>query len=199
MMRRYLVRYSATTARVGQFVSVADHERGETVVVRTHRGVELGEILIQAPTRRDLDPGPDDSLARILRTAGPADLERARAAEQERSRWFPVCLDVIRHSRWDIELLDVEPLLDDRRVVFYYAGSRGFDPTVLVAALRTVVDVDPLFEPVDNDPGEAARHAVESNCDDCRTTTGSCNPGPCGNNPVGCCGCVLLRDVSGRA
>jgi cell fate regulator YaaT (PSP1 superfamily) len=201
MMRRYLVRYSATAARIGQFVSVADHQRGETVVVSTPRGVELGEILIQAPTRPDLDPGPDDSTARVLRTASPADLERSRRAQEECSRWFPVCSDLIRRSPWDIELVDVEPLLDDRRVVLYYAGSREFDPAALAAALRKVVDVDvdPSFEAVDNDPAEAARHAVKSNCDDCGFATGHGCPDPCGDNPADCDGCVLLRAASGRA
>jgi cell fate regulator YaaT (PSP1 superfamily) len=47
----YLVRYGLTR-QVGRFASESpDFARGQTVVIRSHRGTELGEVLISVAAR----------------------------------------------------------------------------------------------------------------------------------------------------
>src|SRR3954449_12873884 len=89
MVHTYLVRYGLM-GRVGKFTAdSAGLDRGQTVVVRSHRGTELGEVLAGLPpgSAGDLPPAS----ARILRAAGPDDLERARVAESHRSDRFALC------------------------------------------------------------------------------------------------------------
>lgn len=202
MAHSYLIRYGLTAARVGRFVSDAVCERGETVVVRSHRGTELGEVLIETPARLPEAHRPDKEEPRVLRPAAPDDLERARVAERERLDWFPACSRIVHEGRWDIELLDLEPLLDDRRVVVHYRGPRRFDPTPLAAAIRTAIDLDPLFEPVPEDdaddrPCEAIGSSAETGCRRCGDGSQGCCSGPCPGNSSACAGCRFMQPLTG--
>ncbi|MCA1686937.1 MAG: signal peptidase, partial [Planctomycetia bacterium] len=75
MERSYLIRYGMM-GQVGRFAADpgTGYERGQTVVVRSHRGAELGEVLIEAPARAG-DDVPPAGTALILRAAGLEDLE----------------------------------------------------------------------------------------------------------------------------
>ena len=203
MAPSYLVRYGLS-ARVGRFVSDAACARGETVVVRSHRGTELGEVLIETPADRTNDHRPEAEEPRVLRTAAPGDLARARAAERERLDWFPACSRIVQEGRWDIELLDLEPLLDDRRVVVHYLGPPRFDPSALVAALRSAIDLDSLFEPVAEGPaedgtGEAPGCGSEAGCGRCGAGSHGCSAGPRPGHSSACDGCSVIRALTDRS
>ena len=75
----YLVRYGAMghVGRFGAGPAAGDFERGQSVVLETARGTELGEILAPVLVSRQ-EPPPG---VLILRAAGPDDLARARLAE----------------------------------------------------------------------------------------------------------------------
>src|SRR4051794_10138393 len=92
MERAYLVRYGLMT-RVGRFwADSAGYERGQQVVIRTHRGSELGEVLLEVESRvEDTGPIPRHGPAWVLRAAGPDDLESARLAEDDRDRRLAAC------------------------------------------------------------------------------------------------------------
>ena len=76
MGQSYLIRYglARSVARFEAGPDLGPFERGRALVVRTHRGVELGEVLSEAPDSFD----PSAGAAPILREATPGDLERAR-------------------------------------------------------------------------------------------------------------------------
>ena len=136
MERFFLIRYGLM-GQVGRFAADpdAEFERVRTVIVRSHRGTELGEVLVEAPEPSAADVPPTGN-ARVLRSAGPDDLEHARRAGRERDDRFATCLRVFQDGVWPIDLIDVEPLLDDRRTVLHYLGPHRLDVDGVLAAFR---------------------------------------------------------------
>src|SRR6478736_7634061 len=149
MAHTYLIRYGSM-GRVGKFTAdSAGYGRGQTVVVRSERGTELGEVLVAISS--PLPGALPTASARLLRAAGPDDLERARLAESYRSDRFALCQKVFQDGVWPLELVDVEPLLDDRRTVLHYLGPHRLDTAGLLSAFRSSYDLDVMLEPVGRD------------------------------------------------
>ena len=206
MQRWYLISYGLM-GQIGRFAADAGarYERGQAVVIRSHRGIELGEILIENPARESTDIPPAVT-ACILRAAGPADLERARLAERERAERFAVCQAVFRDGLWPIDLIDVEPLLDDRRTVLHYLGPHRLDVTGVLAAFRDVCDLDVMLQPVGRDvpeidpleDAEADDHAHA--CGTCSSENGGCgsSSGGCGSSAGGCSDCGVKKLMTAR-
>jgi hypothetical protein len=212
----YLVRYGLM-GHVGRFPLdlgrrlEAQLERGQAVVILTDRGVELGEVLVapvlssppsdaagesregKAPgssirvgdAERDLDP----DRPRLLRPAAPADLEDARRSEALRAERFTLCQRILGDGGWSIDLIDVEPLLDQKTTVLHVLGSLEHNLASLRASLRAEFrsrsDFDVLFEPAGSSPGlggeptGAAEHfpAIQEpvrRCGDCDCSEGGC-------------------------
>jgi len=146
-----LVRYGLT-GHVGWFAVadelVADLRRGEPVVIRTSRGMELGEVLIEpnAPRGGDRRAGEDSIGAfEVLRRADADDLAARGQAERLRDERFADCLALITESGWPIELIDVEPLLDPTTILHYLALDE-VDPALIRARFRVTRDYDVTFE-----------------------------------------------------
>jgi cell fate regulator YaaT (PSP1 superfamily) len=203
MERSYLIRYGLM-AQVGRFVTDggAAYERGQTVVIRSHRGTELGEVLIESPAGAPTESEPAEGLARVLRTAGPDDLERARRAENDRTDRFEACQRVLRDGAWPLELIDVEPLLDDRRTVLHYLGPHRLDAAGLLAVFRKSSDLDVMFEPVGRDlpDDESAEpeHAHTHACGSCGSGGGGCGSGGrCGTSSA-CSDCGVKKLLAAR-
>jgi hypothetical protein len=182
MAHTFLIRYGLM-AQVGKFsADSADFERGQTVVIRSHRGTELGEVL--APLSSSPSDEGTGAAARVLRTAGPDDLELARLAESARPRRFELCQRLFQDGVWPMELVDVEPLLDDRRTVLHYLGPHRLDVTGLLSAFRSTYDLDVMLEPVGRDVpedeeigAEAEADAEEGGCGQCGSGGGGCGSG----------------------
>ena len=179
----YLIRYG-TAGLVGRFVADpgARYDRGQAVVVRSHRGTEIGEVLIPAPAALPADGGT----ARVLRPAAAGDLERARSAERERPGYFDDCLRVFGSGAWPVDLLDVEPLLDDKRIVLHYLGPHKLDVAGLLAVFRETYQYDVMFQPVGRDEAEAIVEADHSH-----------EGGGCGS-ASGCGSCAVKGLVAAR-
>lgn len=201
MAHTFLVRYGLR-AQVGKFAAEsAEFERGARVVIRSHRGTELGEVL--APLTAQ--PGGATDEARVLRPAGPDDLERARRAERERAGRFEICRELFRDGVWPLELVDVEPLLDDRRTVLHYLGPHRLDVTGLLSAFRSKCDLDVMFEPVGRDVSddqEVEEVEEERGCGSC-DLGGGCGSGGggCGSgagSKGGCSGCGVKTLLAGK-
>jgi hypothetical protein len=203
----YLIRYGLWH-QVGRFAADSpDLERGETVVVRSHRGTELGEVLIkvEAPPGNVSPPFPAET-ARVLRAATFDDLDRARRLELERPGRFDLCQRIIRDREEALELIDVEPLLDDRRTVLHYLGPHRLDVAGLLATLQSTCNIDGLFEPVGRDVSDDRETANEdhgSSCGHCGSGGGGCGSGSgCSANSSsahgGCSDCGIKRVLASR-
>ena len=202
MRRVYLIRYGVARS-VAPFAADLDTPdeslgeeplaRGRTVVVRTHRGTELGEILGEAPASFDRDD-PTARVAPLLRVASDADILRAELVAGQRSAHFDACQAVFREGIWPLELIDAEPLIDEGRTVLHYLGPHRLDASGLVAIFRDRCGLDIVLEPAGldldeadlmTDPEEAVEAATaDHGCGSCGSKTGGC--GSCGSAGAGC-------------
>ena len=116
--REYLVHHGAA-GHVGRFRS-ADEDgcaRGDSVVVRSQRGLELGEVLAAAEPERV--PFPDGFVGELLRRASADDLT---LAERGRAAGLELCAAGERlaaASGLPLAVLDAEVLLDGRQAVLH--------------------------------------------------------------------------------
>lgn len=203
MAHSYLIRYGLM-GRVGRFWSEsAGLQRGQTVVIRSHRGTELGEVLVPVPADSSAELTPEPGSTRIVRVAAEADFERARQADHDRAARFERCRRVFEDGVWPLELIDVEPLLDDRRVVLHYLGPHRLDVSGLLATLRATCDLDVVFEPVGrdvdvNELGDSERaDGSAGGCGSCGSGSGGCGSGEggCGSSAHGggCSDCGVKK------
>lgn len=199
MERSYLVRFGLM-GHVGRFEADVDavFERGQGVVVRSHRGTELGEVLIESP-RRVAPEVLTPSKARVLRAPDAEDVRLARRGEAEREQRFRTCGAVFQDGRWPLELIDVEPLLDDRRTVLYILGPYQQEVAEIISRLRGVCDLDVIFHPAGRDVIEdgvgGAGPVVEAD-----QGCGRCGPGGggCGSSAGGCSSCGVKKLLTAR-
>jgi PSP1 C-terminal conserved region len=196
----YLIRYGLM-GHVGKFAHEPAMDfvldRGQAVVIRTDRGEEVGEVLVpvgipaSASAARDEDAGranrhPAAGSERsagpgLLRPASAQDLEDARRSAQLRSERYQVCQRLCGEQSWPLEVIDVEPLLDQKTTVVHYLGPRDLDLALLRAQIRRSCDFDIIFEPVGSDHGTApeaqdSAPAIKrgGGCGDCDCSGGKC-------------------------
>ena len=173
----YLIRYGAM-GYVGRFPAAPECAgplgRGQAVVIRTDRGVELGEVLVALD-----EAGAAAALAaerqRVIRPAGPDDLERSRRAAADRADRFDLCRRVLEQEGWPWDLIDVETLLEDGVTVVQYLGPHHLDVAAIRARFRMTCDLDVVLEPVGADVDEPV--------------AGGCGSGGCGSGGCGSGGC----------
>jgi len=124
--------------------SGAEHSRGRRVVVRSDRGVELGEVLCPLTDRaakalERREPGE------ILREADAADLQHERTLPAQEKAAFATCQELIGRRRLQMNLVDVEILFGRERIIFYYLAEKRVDFRELVRdlarALRTRIEM----------------------------------------------------------
>jgi len=202
----YLIRYGVMS-HVGRFSALpmcdTIFERGQLVVIRTDRGVELGEVLIAvegktaAPGDRpgataaqegEIDPGSlvAANSQHVLRLADPEDLARSKSAQAARPSRFSVCQRILQEGNWPWELIDVEPLLDGRATVIHYLGPHRLDVAPVRARFRVECDIDVVLEPIGSDLESEATgedldpHEIGAGCGNCGCTDG----GGCGSASV---------------
>ncbi|MEQ8847817.1 PSP1 C-terminal domain-containing protein [Botrimarina sp.] len=94
--------------------------RGDRVVVRTERGLEIGEVLTADDSPREAD-GP------LLRRVTQQDAMLAERLDRNRDAAHQECVRLLAERGSASVLLDVEHLFDGRRLYFYYLGDP--DPT----------------------------------------------------------------------
>lgn len=119
-------------------------ERGQRVIVRSDRGLEMGEVLCPMSERaagllKNREP------REIVRLAEPGDFEREAELPRLEKRAFATCEELIAKRRLRMNLVDVEILLGRDRAIFYYLAEKRVDFRELVKdlarALRTRIEM----------------------------------------------------------
>jgi hypothetical protein len=202
MAHSYLIRHGLM-GRVGRFVADSPGlPRGQTVVIRSPRGTELGSVLLEV-AGEETSPLAQSSPARVLRVAGPEDLDLARRMELDRPRRFEACRHILQDGVWPFELIDVEPMLDDRRTVLHYLGPHRFDTSGLYSAILASCELDVYLEPAGVDIPDAE---PPGQADDPDHGCGHCGIGGCGSgggcgsdsSASGCSGCSIKELLATR-
>lgn len=135
-VNRYVVRYGISR-HVGEFAAKmsASIGRGAQVIIRSERGVEWGEVLCPASEKTREYLNVTDETGSILREVGQEDLvKREEIREKERAE-FLGGQEMINERKLQMQLVDVEHLFGDERLVFYYLAENRVDFRELVKAL----------------------------------------------------------------
>jgi cell fate regulator YaaT (PSP1 superfamily) len=167
--RQHLVRVGAL-GHVGRFTAVdaVRYPRHARVVVRTGRGLELGEVLA-AP--EGPDSGPADGS--ILRGVTIEDQLLAARLEKHRQEAFEACAARLQAMNAPAVLMDVEHLFDGRTLVFYFLGPMTPEVEALTAELAELYEAHVQFrrftEAVNGGCGPGCGTDAAAGCKTCAT------------------------------
>ncbi len=147
------------TKMVGEFPYRGEEKPGcgSRIVVKTHRGTEIGEMLTstcpnsgcsKSVTRKEMLSYIENSGGRkypffdqgmALRVATKEDMDAQAAIEQSKHGLRAKSREVIKRSGLDIKLVEVEPLLGGERIVVYFGSEDRVDFRDLVRDLQTEI------------------------------------------------------------
>ncbi len=178
MSRHHYVRVGAM-GHVGRFTAVdaVRYPRGARVVLRTSRGLEIGEILAEceAPIERGTGDGA------ILRGMTTEDHLLEARLEKNRDAAYRACQRRLAELGIQATLLDAEHLFDGRSLYFYFLG-----------------DVTPEIEAVTQELAEVYDSVAQFR-QFAETMVAGCGPG-CGTEEAtggGCTTCAVGCAVAG--
>jgi cell fate regulator YaaT (PSP1 superfamily) len=178
MLRSHLVRVGAF-GQIGRFVAgdATRYPRSARVVLRTHRGLEIGEVL--APPADLADDGASDGA--IVRGMTVEDELLQARLDKNRTAAHEACAARLEQLHLPTALMDVEHLFDGQTLIFYFLGPSTPELEPLVAELAELYDAQVQF-----------RAFAE-------TVTQGCGPG-CGTSEAsggGCSSCATGCAVAG--
>lgn len=133
---RFVVRYGYTRI-VSEFSSRGrdNFPRGCQVLVRTDRGVEMGEVLCPATDHTREYLGLTDAKGHIVREMNEQDRAKIDELLQRERDEFIGCQELVRERKLPMQLVDAEHLFGGERLVFYYLSENRVDFRELVKAL----------------------------------------------------------------
>ncbi len=136
MEAKFVVRYGATRF-IGEFASKGrdNYARNSQVILRTDRGVEVGEVLSVASDRTREYLGATESKGHILREATEQDRQKIDELRLKEREEFLGCQALIAEHKMQMQLVDVEHLFGGERLLFYYISESRVDFRELVKAL----------------------------------------------------------------
>ncbi len=136
-MSKYVVRYGSMR-RLGVFAPKGDesYQRSRRVIVRTDRGLEMGDILCEstAQTAKHLKDSVRGHLLRSMTSQDENELTRLRDQEKKE---FAVCKEQVEKLELKMSLVDVEHIFGGERVIVYYLAESRVDFRELVKALAS--------------------------------------------------------------
>jgi cell fate regulator YaaT (PSP1 superfamily) len=134
MAANWIVRHGAMRF-LGEFDPGDDHfARGQDVVVRTERGLELGAVLCPA-TPRTVEMLAEPTNGRILRTLTPEDCATRDRIQEAEEAELDTCCKFVAQRKLQMELVDVEHLFGGERLIFYFLAEKRVDFRELVKDL----------------------------------------------------------------
>jgi hypothetical protein len=185
----YLIQYGQP-AFVGRFTTAGlTADRGERVVVRTPRGVELGEVLCEADRRfgGDLEPAGGD----LLRIATPEDLADAERRSTVAKDLLVAAVAGADSAGLSLSVLDVELLLDGTGAILHVLPWADCDYEQFLAELSTrfrvpVRVLDLTRTAVAVDPVEPTHTCGKPDCGSgsCTSCGSGCSTGGCSRGSV---------------
>jgi len=144
-MAKYVVRYGSMRF-LGVFSSRAKDifQRDDRVIVRSKRGLEVGEILCEA-TEDSLQHLNDPAFGTIMRAISEEDETQLDHMGEAVARDVKICRRVIDEMQLAMQLVDVEHLFGGERIIVYYLAESRVDfrelVKVLAAELQTRIEM----------------------------------------------------------
>jgi cell fate regulator YaaT (PSP1 superfamily) len=134
-MPKYVIRYGAMRL-LGVFYPSGNLEcrRGTRAIVRTDRGLELGEVLCEA-TSYAVSLLKEPVEGQILREATAEDAREVDRIRAQAERELEVCQGYVGKLGLQMQLVDVEHIFGGERIVVYYLAESRVDFRELVRTL----------------------------------------------------------------
>ena len=133
-MGKYIVRYG-TMRSLGVMSARSDeYRRGMEVVIRSERGVEVGQVLCES-TEDELSHLDQPPSGTIVRAVGDDDAVAIDAIESTRLKEISSCQKHVDSLGLDMKLIEVERLLGGQRMVVYFVSEERVDFRELVKLL----------------------------------------------------------------
>jgi cell fate regulator YaaT (PSP1 superfamily) len=128
---------------VGRFLAVdrARYPRATRVVVRTARGLEVGEVLAEPDVSQESKPLDGD----LLRPMAIEDELLAARIEQHRLDAYNACSALLAQRGLPALLIDVEHLFDGQGIYFYFLGDVSPEIEACTAELAEVYETKVQF------------------------------------------------------
>lgn len=180
----YLLSFG-TTGEFGRFRTTTPFRvtRGETAVVRSYRGLELGQVLCEAT------PGhaqflPNTTLGKLLRIASCEDLTRAGQMQLKSQELFEAARRLCTDLSLPVEVLDSEMMLDGKQGIVHYLSPDSFDEREVVSRLSRQFEAQVCLHTLSL-PADAALDVDDGGCG--RPDCGSGEDGHCSSCSSGGC------------
>jgi len=143
MPRFHLVRVGAM-GQVGRFAAVdgVRYPRHCRVVVRTRRGLEVGDVLAPPDER---DDGPAHADGELLRGVTVHDELLQTRLEKHRQEAYADCAKMLAECGVQTVLIDVEHLFDGQGLFFYFLGDVTPDLEAYTARLAETYETKVQF------------------------------------------------------
>jgi cell fate regulator YaaT (PSP1 superfamily) len=135
MANRFIVRHGIMRF-LGDYEAADDIAagRGSNVVVRTERGLEVGEILCETSTRA-LAMIAEPTRGELVRLMTADDFRVVDLCREITRREFDTCERFIGQRKLPMALVDVEHIFGGERIVFYFLADKRVDFRELVKDL----------------------------------------------------------------
>jgi cell fate regulator YaaT (PSP1 superfamily) len=135
MAASYIARHGSMRS-LGQFEAGEGiaYLRGQAVVMRSDRGLEVGEILCEA-TPRAVQYIAEPTHGQILRLMTADDHKEAASVHDKEQQEYDSCCRFVRERSLPMELIHVEHLFGGERIVFYFLAEKRVDFRELVKDL----------------------------------------------------------------
>ena len=113
-----------------------EFEKGQSAIVETARGVELGEVAI---ANRIIDDSKIIApLKDVIRLATEEDIKRYEENEKKSKEAYAVCEKKIQEHNLDMKWVDVEYTFDGTKLLFYFTADGRIDFRDLVKDLAAI-------------------------------------------------------------
>jgi cell fate regulator YaaT (PSP1 superfamily) len=134
----HVVRYGLL-GHVGSFASVdaVRYPRRSRVVVRSPRGLEVGEVLAEPPEQA----APAKADGQILRRMTVQDDLLEARLQRRRHEAFEACQELLAEGAVPAALVDVEHLFDGEGLFFYFLGDPPHEAAEITGRLAAAYEV----------------------------------------------------------
>lgn len=132
---RYIVRHGAMRW-LGEFEAApnAIFERGTQAIIRTQRGLEVGDVLCPSSPRA-IEMIAEPTGGQILRPLSDADRQRLEQIRRDSPGEFERAKAHVAQLRLQMQMVDLEHLFGGERIVFYFLAEKRVDFRELVKVL----------------------------------------------------------------
>jgi len=110
--------------------------KGDTAIVETARGAELGEVAI--PNKKVPESSIVQPLKPVIRKANKYDLEHDAENKKREKESEAICLEKIAARGLDMKLVGAQYTFDNSKLIFYFTAAQRVDFRELVKDLAAV-------------------------------------------------------------